>query len=233
MARRTWYRLDNIGKFYSSQAGRSSQTVFRYSADLADDIDPDILQHALDHAIAQFPSFNVHLLNGMFWHYLEQHYGPKSMLFRVSYFRNRVNLEVSHIISDGRGAINLFKSLLHAYIAERYDVPGVPSDYDGSDSDKAENSFDKYYEKDKAGAAPGTKIYRLAGPIDRAAPTFMEYHVSASKVLGAAPPTSSPRYCARFATSCPRAPAIARFAWIFRSTCAPSSGRRPCATSTA
>lgn len=204
MARRTWYRLDNIGKFYSSQAGRSSQTVFRYSADLADDIDPDILQHALDHAIAQFPSFNVHLLNGMFWHYLEQsdgrplvepehlpicsrlHYGPKSMLFRVSYFRNRVNLEVSHIISDGRGAINLFKSLLHAYIAERYDVPGVPSDYDGSDSDKAENSFDKYYEKDKAGAAPGTKIYRLAGPIDRAAPTFMEYHVSASKVLGAA-----------------------------------------------
>ena len=204
MARRTWYRLDNIGKFYSSQAGRSSQTVFRYSAELEDDIAPDILQHALDHAIAQFPSFNVHLLNGMFWHYLEQsdgrplvepehlpicsrlHYGPKSMLFRVSYFRNRVNLEVSHIISDGRGAINLFKSLLHAYIAERYDVPGVPSDYDGSDSDKAENSFDKYYEKDKAGAAPGTKIYRLSGPIDRDAPTFMEYHVSASKVLGAA-----------------------------------------------
>ncbi|KAB7294740.1 alcohol acetyltransferase, partial [Bifidobacterium longum] len=58
MARRTWYRLDNIGKFYSSQAGRSSQTVFRYSAELADGIDPDILQHALDHAIAQFPSFN-------------------------------------------------------------------------------------------------------------------------------------------------------------------------------
>lgn len=175
MARRTWYRLDNIGKFYSSRAGRSSQTVFRYSAELADGIDPDILQHALDHAIAQFPSFNVHLLNGMFWHYLEQsdgrplvepehlpicsrlHYGPKSMLFRVSYFRNRVNLEVSHIISDGRGAINLFKSLLHAYIAERYDVPGVPSDYDGSDSDKAENSFDKYYEKDKAGAAPARR----------------------------------------------------------------------------
>lgn len=96
MARRTWYRLDNIGKFYSSQAGRSSQTVFRYSAELADDIAPDILQHALDHAIARFPSFNVHLLNGMFWHYLEQsddkprvepehlpicsrlHYGPKA-----------------------------------------------------------------------------------------------------------------------------------------------------------
>ena len=39
MARRTWYRLDTIGKFYSSQAGRSSQTVFRYSAALADGIE--------------------------------------------------------------------------------------------------------------------------------------------------------------------------------------------------
>ena len=38
--------------------------MFRYSAELEDDIAPDILQHALDHAIAQFPSFNVHLLNG-------------------------------------------------------------------------------------------------------------------------------------------------------------------------
>ena len=204
MARRTWYRLDNIGKFYSSQAGRSSQTVFRYSAELDDDIDPDALQHALDQAIARFPSFNVHLLNGLFWHYLEQtgerpmvepeqlpicarlHDGPKSMLFRVSYFRNRINLEVSHIISDGRGAINLFKALQHAYIAERYAVTGVPSAYDGSDSDKAENSFDKYYERDKAGAAPGTKRYRLRGAVDRAAPTFMEYHVSAARVLDAA-----------------------------------------------
>lgn len=204
MARRTWYRLDNIGKFYSSQAGRSSQTVFRYSAGLADDIDPTALQHALDRAIAKFPSFNVHLLNGLFWHYLEQaderplvepehlpicsrlHYGPKSILFRVSYYRDRVNLEVSHMISDGRGAMNLFKALLHEYIAERYGVAGVPSDYDGSDSDKAENSFDKYYERDKAGAAPGTRIYRLAGLQDREAPTFMEYHVSVRRVLGAA-----------------------------------------------
>lgn len=204
MAKRTWYRLDNIGKFYSSQAGRSSQTVFRYSAEVADDVDPDILQHALDRAIAQFPSFNVHLLNGMFWHYLEQsedqvlaepehlpicsrlHYGPKSKLFRVSYYQGRINLEVSHMISDGRGAINLFKALLHEYVAERYDVQGVPSDYDGSDSDKAENSFDKYYERSKAGSAPGTKIYRLSGMKDRTAPTFMEYHVGMRHVLDAA-----------------------------------------------
>ena len=47
MARRTWYRLDNIGKFYSSQAGSAAQTVFRYAATLADDVDPVLLQCAL------------------------------------------------------------------------------------------------------------------------------------------------------------------------------------------
>ena len=39
MARDTWYRLDNVGKFYSSQAGSSAQTVFRYAATMQDDVD--------------------------------------------------------------------------------------------------------------------------------------------------------------------------------------------------
>ena len=47
MARDTWYRLDNIGKFYSSEAGGHAQTVFRYSATLVDEVDPAILQSAL------------------------------------------------------------------------------------------------------------------------------------------------------------------------------------------
>ncbi|MFR5093325.1 MAG: hypothetical protein ACLTDR_16260 [Adlercreutzia equolifaciens] len=32
------------------------------------------------------------------------HAGPQSVLFRVSYYRRRINVEVSHMISDGRGA---------------------------------------------------------------------------------------------------------------------------------
>lgn len=48
MARDTWYRLDSVSKFYSSQAGSSAQTVFRYAATVRDDVDPAILQHALE-----------------------------------------------------------------------------------------------------------------------------------------------------------------------------------------
>ena len=72
MARATWYRLDNIGKFYSSQAGSAAQTVFRYAATLADDVDPVLLQCALEKTVDVFPGFNVCLRSGMFWHYLEQ-----------------------------------------------------------------------------------------------------------------------------------------------------------------
>lgn len=201
MARATWYRLDNVGKFYSSQAGSSAQTVFRYSADLADDVDPDLLQRALEKTVGTFPGFNVCLRSGMFWHYLEQasepptvsqenlpicyglHVHAKSVLFRTSYYRSRINLEVSHMVSDGRGTLNFFKALLYAYLQERYGIEGVAAEYDGSDHQKSEDSFDKYFERDKAAPTHAPKVFRLSGWRDIADPTFMEYHLPVQKVL--------------------------------------------------
>ena len=201
MARATWYRLDNVGKFYSSQAGSSAQTVFRYAATMADDVDPAALQRALDRTVDVFPGFNVCLRSGMFWHYLEQaprppavtqenlpicfglHVDAKSVLIRVSWFRARINLEVSHMVSDGRGSLSFFKALLYAYVEERYGVEGLPQEYDGSDHQKAEDSFDKYFERDKAASTHAPKVYRLTGWRDAADPTYLEYHLPVRSVL--------------------------------------------------
>lgn len=201
MARSTWYRLDNVGKFYSSQAGSSAQTVFRYAATVADEVDPIVLQHALEKTVDIFPGFNVCLRSGMFWHYLEQsnkppvvnqenlpicfglHVDTKSVLFRVSYYQTRINLEVSHMVSDGRGSLSFFKALLYEYLQERYDVSDVAFEYDGSDHQKSENSFDKYFERGKAAATHKPKVYRITGWRDSADPTFMEYHLSVKSVL--------------------------------------------------
>ena len=38
---------------------------------MADEVDEQALQRALDATVAQFPGFNVSLRSGMFWHYLE------------------------------------------------------------------------------------------------------------------------------------------------------------------
>lgn len=201
MARKTWYRLDNIGKFYSSQAGSSTQTVFRYSATLVDEVDPAVLQEALLETVAIFPSFNVCLRSGLFWHYLEQsdelpvatpetlpvcfglHVDAKSVLFRVSYHRSRVNFEVSHIISDGRGSLSFFKALLYLYVSKRYGVEGVEVEYDGSDYQKSENSYDKYFERGKSAPTRTPRAFHLSGWRDRSDPTFMEYHLPVRPVL--------------------------------------------------
>lgn len=98
------------------------------------------------------------------------HVHAKSVLFRVSYHAARINLEVSHIVSDGRGSLSFFKALLHAYIEERYGVKGVPAEYDGSDHQKSENSFDKYFERDKAAATRAPKVYRLKAGATRPIP---------------------------------------------------------------
>jgi NRPS condensation-like uncharacterized protein len=204
MARDTWYRLDNIGKFYSAQAGNPAQTVFRYSATLTTAVEPAILQHALDKTVELFPSFNVCLRSGIFWHYLEQathpplvqqenlpicfglHVDTKSVLFRVSYYRARINLEVSHIVSDGRGTLGFFKELLYNYLEERHGVSVVEREQSGSHQEKAEDSFDKYYEREKAAVAKTPRVYRLHGWHDKADPIFLEYHVPVDAVLGLA-----------------------------------------------
>lgn len=205
MAQDLWYRLDNIGKFYSSQAGGSTQTVFRYSATLADPVDPAILQEALTKTVGLFPSFNVCLRSGMFWHYLQRspeppqvqpenlpicfglHVDAKSVLFRVSYYRDRVNFEVSHIVSDGRGSLGFFKALLYVYLQQRYDVQGVVVEYDGTDHQQSEDSFDKYYDRDARKAAKKTpRPWRFVGWRDPADLTFMEYHLPLGPVLAQA-----------------------------------------------
>lgn len=210
MDRADWYRLDNVGKFYSAQAGDPKQTVFRISAVMRCPVQPEILQQALEATVRQLPSFNVVLRNGLFWRYLQQapdvppvqlenqpvcfglHTGLKSVLYRVSYFRNRINLEMSHMIADGRGALAFLKTLLEFY-AEllRHEAPSeaavaMLADQGGGTAREAEDSFTRYFDKSKAGATPSTKPHHLTGWRNEANPTFMELHLPVADVVAQA-----------------------------------------------
>lgn len=200
MARSDWYRLDNVGKFYAAQAGRSAQTVFRFSATMSDPVDPEALQAALGRAVTLFPGFNVSLRSGMFWHYLEPaegipavqaeelppctglHAGLESVLFRVSWHACRINVEMSHIVSDGRGTLEFFRALLAAYVEERYgDACAVPENVIAQ-SRRTEDSYTMNFERAKAGAGKRQHVYHLPGWKDASDPVFMEYHLSADEV---------------------------------------------------
>lgn len=199
--RTNWYRLDNIGNYYVSELGHPFQTVFRFSAQMSERVDADALQVAFEKTVQEFPNFNVCLRTGFFWHYLQEmdsvpsvtpetdpicarlHFGAKSPLLRVSYFESRINFEVSHMVSDGRGTMAFFQELLRQYVEQRYGENDIASTYEGSDSQKAEDSFSKYYEPVPGRATKLKSAYQINGMKVMEDPTFMELHMPVKNVL--------------------------------------------------
>ena len=104
------------------------------------------------------------LKRGLFWYYLEstkilpvvhtenrQPCGAiynrnwKGLLFDVSYYRNRVNLEIFHALSDGTGAMHFLRTLMTKYLSlcHHLNEPQLPDD--ASKAQMSDDSFNRYY----------------------------------------------------------------------------------------
>ena len=198
MKSKKWYKLDNIAKFYSF-TNNNVPAIFRYSVTLTEEVEKDILKEAIEKTMQEFPSFNCSLKRGVFWYYLEQsdkqiiveeenraicdemYHDGDDLLIRVNYYKNRINLEVSHILSDGRGSLILFKSLIYQYLKIKYKIKDLTPEDISSSYEKTENSFDKYYTGPKTRKTPKRKIYHDRGRKKKDT-TYMEYHISTKKV---------------------------------------------------
>ena len=107
-----WTRLDNAAKIFPPNTNEKDTKVFRFACELNEDVDKDILQAALDNTMLLFHMYNVILRRGLFWYYFEHTdmkpqveeesklpcsmlYIPnrKNLLFRVTYYKKRINLE--------------------------------------------------------------------------------------------------------------------------------------------
>lgn len=197
---KTWYKLDNVGKFYSFTSKTRIPAAFRYSVTLTDEIDEYFLQKSLNQTLKDYPNFYVHLKRGFFWYYLEAanskvvvekehlpicskiYKDSDNVLFRVNYFQNRINFEVSHILSDGRGSLKFFQSLVSRYLILKYHLTGIDVLDKSSDYEKSEDSFDKYYRKEKVKEQEKNKIYQYKGS-KRKTITYMEYHISTKEAI--------------------------------------------------
>lgn len=181
----SWSRLDNAAKIFPSTVEKSDTRVFRFSCELNDDIDPELLQRAAERAVESYPNFNMIMKKGFFWYYLEncdlkpvvtEENAPvcaaiyeedvRSLLYRITYHRSRINLEVFHVLADGTGALMLLKTIVYRYIIYRYaelfedELPVL--DNDASFSQKNADSFSKYYDKSiKKPKAKMIKAFRL------------------------------------------------------------------------
>ena len=210
----TWYKVDNVAKVFLASVTRRDPRVFRISCTLREQVDPDVLSAALQRTAADLPNFQVTLHRGLFWHYLEstdkcprpepEHlrpcaavYGPdlrNDLLYRVSYYRDRINVEMFHALSDGNGGLLFLKVLVHNYLALCHPdaLAGVPRNEGASAADLAENSFQQFYAKRRAAEAPADPAARrrtahLHGgllPLDQT--QFFEGHLSAKATLAKA-----------------------------------------------
>ena len=131
-----WEKLDNTANIFPVIAGENMTNTYRICAVLKEDIQPELLQEAVDIVTPKFPGFNVRLRSGVFWYYLEEN-GKKaptvveesqypcrlihpnlnrSYLFHVTYYKKRINLEVFHALADGMGGVTFLRELIYQYL---------------------------------------------------------------------------------------------------------------------
>jgi len=163
MKRRNWYALDNSAKIMPSTTTNLNTNVFRLTCTLNDNVNSRLLQEALDKTLIEYPMFLYTMKNGVFWHYLEKSdYKPLvkeendfacskltgELLFKVSYYRKRVHLEVYHVLADGHGAMEFFTYLICSYINIKEKLGlDIPLN-DSSVSEKEKDDF-KTFDKSK------------------------------------------------------------------------------------
>ncbi len=135
-----WDKLDNTANLFPVIASEQMSNVYRISVSLTEEVDRVLLQEALDRVLPQFLVFRMRLRTGVFWYYFEENTKPapfvrqeyrspgayidksknNQYMFRVTYYKCRINLEVFHALTDGSGGMMFFKELIYQYLRLKY-----------------------------------------------------------------------------------------------------------------
>ncbi|MEG1658757.1 MAG: hypothetical protein RR288_06810, partial [Oscillibacter sp.] len=75
-----WYRMDSAAILYSALQSEEYSAAYRFSALMAQEVDPLALQQAIDLTMPRFPGFSVRVARGFFWYYLEPNTAPGPFL---------------------------------------------------------------------------------------------------------------------------------------------------------
>lgn len=162
--------------------------MFRFYSELKEPVQPDILQQALDRTIETYPIFLSVIRKGFFWSYLEksnlhpvvqeEYKEPcsriyikdkKSLLFEVTYFENRINFEVFHVLTDGTGATEFLRELVKNYLYLAHQEEGLEDcsllPKDMTIQDQENDGFAKYYTKNtKKPRGKSSRAFQIKKP---------------------------------------------------------------------
>ena len=178
-----WRRLDNSAKIFPIASSKKYSSVFRLSAVLNEKINPQILKKSVEMVLKNLSSFKVKLKKGLFWYYFEdnnkkviiekeknypcKYIDPKTnndYLFKVTYYENKINLDIFHSLTDGNSGIIFLREIVYTYIELAH-----PEEFnkklriERKISNNTEDDYLKNYNKKSKNAKGGKKAYILKG----------------------------------------------------------------------
>lgn len=184
---KTWYRLDLSAIVYPTLQRRDFSSVYRLSLLLKEDVQPDILQQAVDIAMKRFPTYRSAMHKGLFWRYLEPNTNPGPIvqkdirnfcmpmpfksnnryLVRFYWYGRRIALEAHHSLGDGTGGMFLLQTVTAVYLRLLgHPIPndGFVLDVDAEpDPEEFEDAYMRYANAQVRPARPAEKTYRVRG----------------------------------------------------------------------
>lgn len=178
-----WRKLDDQAKVFTLASNKKYSSIYRLSVLLNEDIDKDLLQKSVESAIMKYRAFKVKLGYGLFWYYFEENelkpivseetdYPFKKIndkenneyLFKITYFKNKINLEVFHALTDGNGAILFLNDVVYRYLEMRYPESLEPHKKEFRKmAEDTENAYKKSYVKKRAKTKKIKRAYMLQG----------------------------------------------------------------------
>lgn len=185
---RDWYKLDLSAIVYPTLQRRDFSSVYRLSVILKEEIQPQVLQQALDLTLPRFPTYKAAIRKGLFWRYLEPNDRPgpfvqedvknpcqpmyfkanNRYLVRVYYFRNRISLEAHHSLGDGTGGMCVLQTLTATYLRllghEGIENGGFVLDiHEKPDKEELEDAYMRYANAKVCPPRLEEKTYRVRG----------------------------------------------------------------------
>lgn len=186
-AKKEWYRLDLSAIVYPTLQRKDFSSVYRLSVLLTEEVQPALLQKAVDLAIPRFPTYKVAIRKGLFWRYLEPNDRPgpfvrpdvknpcqpmhfkanNRYLIRFYYYGRRISLEAHHSLGDGMGGMCVLQTVVAVYLRlQGHEIPngGFVLDVEKKpDPEELENAYMRYANAKVRPPRPGEKTYRVRG----------------------------------------------------------------------
>ena len=165
-----WDKLDNTAQIFPVIVREGMSNVYRVSLTLTEEIDGETLHTALEKVLPYFDVFKCSMRMGFFWYYFEENkrpvppvkkeytypcmyinpYSNNHYLFKLTYYKKRINLEVFHALTDGNGAITFLKEITYQYIRLKHPELKLRDSLASETSlDKTDSYLSNYKKKQK------------------------------------------------------------------------------------